>query len=856
MARNFNFEFLQIEFKNIYEDINGLFNTDNQEDINEFAKRLIKDLIKSIYSYNNLYYDEKLHYSLSVDALDKLKIIPKDMIQKIVILAEGITDIYKYENNTYLYNKTKENLYQICAWLVINCGTENYSLITDKLGLREKRIFQKYLPNEEEKKAIMCYNCEITEEEKEEKGIEYLELGEKYYLGRGVKKNYREAYKYFRFSARCGNEYGQAYLGVFYDKGISIKRDYFAAAKWYHKSACKGNSFAQYSLGMLYLQGNGVDKEADRAIIWFEKSAENDYVPAYYQLGRAYYDGIGVSQNYEMAFKWYLKAATKDFAAAQYAISFMYKNGDGCEVNTVKAYYWIEKAAENDYDDAFYIVGQSYLEGVYFEQNYEKAYEYLNKGYLALDSDCIEALANMYMDGLYVEKDILKAIDLLNKGIDIGEISFYYKLGKIYEDQGLIKDAITIYEEGHILEELKCTQRLGVIYYNGEGVSRDLEKAIEYMEVAAEKKAPHAMYMLGIAYLRLNRFGKDTNEISKSLLREAFQLESPYAAEYLAYIIIDEAKEGTPIDSEELIGYIEFGIENNIKSSIFQYGYIYEKGIGVDKDNEKAYSYYNVAAQQGVIRAMLKLGDWFKIGKFVNRDISYAIKWYEEAAVLGDITAIENLIEIYERGIGDRKNELKAVYYVLKLIELDTIKGKLKLAEYCYNGVGIEKDINKGWEIIEEIRDIDKGIGNNIIGRFAEYGYIDMLPNEIIEVYKQGIELGNLECYGCLAEYLYNNKFYDTDEYKALFNIAMEGKELGVDKCNYVILKNKLDESMKEATIQVEEYNIIDQLKKLVKKGFYEAIKELMKWYEVRKPEDKMSYNRLIEDAEYFKIDI
>ena len=364
------------------------------------------------------------------------------------------------------------------------------------------------------------------------------------------------------------------------------------------------------------------------------------------------------------------------------------------------------------------------------------------------------------------------------------------------------------------------------------------------------------MYMLGIAYLRINRFGKDTDEISKKLLKEAFNLGSPYAGEYLAYIMINEFKEGKVIDNNALIEYIEFGIDNNIITCIFQYGYIYEKGIGVDKDNEKAYNYYIVAAQQGYLKAIIKLGDWYKYGKFVNKDINYAIGWYEQAAEAKDIEAIENLIEIYEIGIGNRKNEVKAVYYVLKLIELDAIRGKVKLAEYCYNGIGIEKDSSRGWEIIEEIRELDVGTANNTIGKIAEKGYINLSESEIIEVYKQGIEQGNSECYGGLAQYLYNNNLYELEQYKLLFSIAIEGKNLGVDECKYIILKKALIENMKEDAIQINEYRIIDKLIKMFKKGIYYILKDLKIWYEVRKPEDKIAYNKLIEEAEYFKVNL
>ncbi len=42
---------------------------------------------------------------------------------------------------------------------------------------------------------------------------------------------------------------------------------------------------------------------------------------------------------------------------------------------------------------------------------------------------------------------------------------------------------------------------LGVLYYNGEGVAKDLAKAAEWYRKAAEKKHVRAKYNLGILYL-------------------------------------------------------------------------------------------------------------------------------------------------------------------------------------------------------------------------------------------------------------------------------------------------------------------------------------------------------------------
>lgn len=99
--------------------------------------------------------------------------------------------------------------------------------------------------------------------------------------------------------------------------------------------------------------------------------------------------------------------------------------------------------------------------------------------------------------------------------------------------------------------------------------SVDLNKAIEYMEIAAENNAPHAMYVLGVAYLRLNRFKEKTEEIAKELLLGAYELKSPYAAEYLAFISLNEFNEGKTIDKQKLLEYINFELNMVLQNLFF-----------------------------------------------------------------------------------------------------------------------------------------------------------------------------------------------------------------------------------------------------------------------------------------------
>ena len=87
-----------------------------------------------------------------------------------------------------------------------------------------------------------------------------------------------------------------------------------------------------------------------------------------------------------------------------------------------------------------------------------------------------------------------------------------------------------------------------------------------------------------------------------------------------------------------------------------------------------------------------------------------------------------------------------------------------------------------------------------------------------------------------------------------IFNIAMEGEALGVSKCEYVILKEKLKEYEESKIVTIEELIVLRKLSKLINKGIYEVINDLIKWYSERKPEDKLLYYQLLEDKIYYNL--
>ena len=177
-------------------------------------------------------------------------------------------------------------------------------------------------------------------------------LGCCYYAGDGVEQNYQKSVEWFTKSAEQGNAASQYNLGLCYKYGLGVNQDFQMTIDLWTKAAKNGDDVAQYSLGICYLQGNGVEKDRKKAIYCFKKAAEHGNSLAQYILGDYYRNGVGVEQDLHKAFDLYWEAAIQGYDRAQYELGLLYEKGQGVTKDYQKAIVWYEKAAEQGYDIA------------------------------------------------------------------------------------------------------------------------------------------------------------------------------------------------------------------------------------------------------------------------------------------------------------------------------------------------------------------------------------------------------------------------------------------------------------------------------------------------------------------------
>lgn len=167
-----------------------------------------------------------------------------------------------------------------------------------------------------------------------------FDLAFRYYNGDGVKKNYAEAFKWFRKAAYKGNTVAMYNLAVCYNGGIGVEKNPAEAVRWWLRAADRGYADAMYKLGERYRSGYGVDKSIPKSIEWYQKAvkyykdaADRGDSDAMYKLGRCYLEGRGVFKSEEKGKELYEKAAQCGNTDAMYEYGIILHNREVASLN-------------------------------------------------------------------------------------------------------------------------------------------------------------------------------------------------------------------------------------------------------------------------------------------------------------------------------------------------------------------------------------------------------------------------------------------------------------------------------------------------------------------------------------------
>jgi uncharacterized protein len=95
------------------------------------------------------------------------------------------------------------------------------------------------------------------------------DVGDCYFNGDGVAKDYSEATKWYSLPAHEGYTPAELYMGQAYAEGFGVLKDATLSLKWYFKAANKGDSIGQARVAMANAEGIGMPANAVEAYKWW-----------------------------------------------------------------------------------------------------------------------------------------------------------------------------------------------------------------------------------------------------------------------------------------------------------------------------------------------------------------------------------------------------------------------------------------------------------------------------------------------------------------------------------------------------------------------------------------------------------
>lgn len=298
------------------------------------------------------------------------------------------------------------------------------------------------------------------------------------------KEDYDRAFDYYKRSAEQGVAIGQANLGFMYLNGLGVSKDNNKAIEWLEKSAEQGGRYALYNLGVIFRDGLA-DQTPDisKAIAFFETVGEQGYSKGYLELGKMYSDGEGILKDEAKAAEYYKKASELGNLNADFRLGKMYVFGSGVKQNFDEADKHFELYADCSWD--CFRIGEIFEKA---DKSYEKAVKWYTKAAEYDDPDT-DALISLGRIEDTINNDYYEAVKWYQKAVNQNAKSAY-EIGYLYDEGDKVPQdyskAVEWYRKGVELEDADSYNSLGKMYYYGNGVECDKEKANELCSKSIE----------------------------------------------------------------------------------------------------------------------------------------------------------------------------------------------------------------------------------------------------------------------------------------------------------------------------------------------------------------------------------
>ncbi len=254
----------------------------------------------------------------------------------------------------------------------------------------------------------------------------------------------------------------------------------------------------------------------------------------------------------------------------------------------------------------------------------------------------------------------------------------FYNRGLLFQRMGNFKDAAVEYERATRTRHAMAQASLAYLYETGQGVQRDLMKALELYQFAAKQGHSVAQYNLG----RIHQNG----------LKHLNQVIAPNPA--LAEQFLRRAAAQGVVAAYHQLGilYHNQGGRVNVAALTPEQIKVWDKngdGKLMPSENrlfQDAHDHFLLAARQGYGPSLHALGVMYQRGEGVPIDLARAAQWLEKAVAHEQPDSFYNLAQLHENGLGVPPNLPRAFKLYRQAARMGHAPSQYNLGLFYYQG--------------------------------------------------------------------------------------------------------------------------------------------------------------------------
>ena len=321
---------------------------------------------------------------------------------------------------------------------------------------------------------------------------------------------------------------------------------------------------------------------------------------------------------------------------------------------------------------------KNYIDALRFPYTFAKLYENLGKDtqeklksidfYKAAaacgDEKSSYKLAKYYENGILVDKNLDEACTFYLLAATQGVHNGYFKAAYIMLESGKEQEGFDTLLKGASLSNKACENALGDMYFYGRFVDKDFHKAAYWYSEGAKDKDPRCMFKLGIIFREGLGYKKDIEKAYK-----LFNLSTKFG--YKRGMFKLYGKYFYDVDTEKGINYLNKAyVSEEDSESAYLLGSLLES----KREVSEAKRYYKIAAKDNNKDALFELGQ-------KEHNLRKKIKYFEDSYLFGNSSSISyagiyaykagNFQKAYRYLSNGLSDEIPETYYYMGQLHLN-----------------------------------------------------------------------------------------------------------------------------------------------------------------------------------------